>query len=132
MGMAVQLAGSLVAILVLAWIAHRLKLGGDSRIRSEDEARELAEEAMPGFAPIEIAIDKAGMGALCRDAQGRVLLLRRHGSHWASRLLDSHAHARLDRNLLTLATAERRFGSVTFDLGEKAALWAASLRHIPS
>ena len=130
--MAVQLAGSLVAILVLAWIAHRLKLGGDARIRSEDEARERAEEAMPGFTPVEIAIDKAGMGALCRDPQGRVLLLRRHGSHWASRLLDSHAHARLDRSLLTLATAERRFGSVTFDLGEKAAWWAASLRRIPS
>lgn len=129
--MAIQLAGSLVAILVLAWIANRLKLGGDARIRSEEEARELAEEAMPGFAPVEIAFDKAGMGALCRDPHGRVLLLRRHGSHWASRLLDSHAHARLDRNLLTLATAERRFGSVTFDLGEKAALWAASLRHIP-
>lgn len=130
MGLAIQLAGSLVAILVLAWIAHRLKLGGDARIRSEDEARALADEAIHGFEPVEIAIDKAGMGALCRDAQGRVLLLRRHGSHWASRLIDSHAHTRLDRGFLTLATADRRFGSVTFDLGEKAAIWAASLRRI--
>lgn len=132
MGLAIQLAGSLVAILVLAGIAHRLKLGGDARIRSEDEARSLADEAIHGFEPVEIAIDRAGMGALCRDAQGRVLLLRRHGSHWASRLLDSHAHARLDRSFLTLATADRRFGSVTFDLGENAAIWAASLRRITS
>lgn len=130
MGLAIQLVGSLIAILVLAWIAHRLKLGGDSRIRSEDEARALADEAIHGFEPTEIAIDKAGMGALCRDAEGRVMLLRRHGSHWASRLLDSHAHARLDRTFLTLATADKRFGSVTFDLGEKAAIWAASLRRI--
>ena len=132
MGLAIQLAGSLIAILVLAWIAHRLKLGGDARIRSEDEARALADEAIHGFAPVEIAIDRAGMGALCRDAQGRVLLRRRHGSHWASRLIDSHAHTRLDRSFLTLATADRHFGSVTFDLGDKAAIWAASLRRITS
>lgn len=130
MGFAVQLAGSLIAILVLAWVAHRLRLGGDTRIRSEDEARALADEAIHGFDPVEIAIDKAGMGALCRDRAGRVLLLRRHGGHWASRLLDSHAHTRLDRGFLTLATADRRFGSVTFDLGDKAAIWAASLRRI--
>lgn len=132
MGLAIQLAGSLVAILVLAWLAHRLGLGGDARIRSEEEARALADEAVHGFEPTEIAIDKAGMGALCRDAQGRVLLLRRHGSHWASRLLDSHSHARLDQGFLTLATADRRFGSVTFDLGDKAPVWAASLRRITS
>ena len=130
MGFAYQLVGSLIAILVLAWIAHRLGLGGDERIRSEHEARALADEAIHGFEPVEIAIDKAGMGALCRDGEGRVLLLRRHGSHWASRLLDSHSHARLDRSFLTLATADRRFGSVTFDLGDKAAIWAASLRRI--
>ena len=130
MGFAYQLAGSLVAILVLAWIAHRLGLGGDARIRNEEEARALADEAIHGFEPVEIAIDRAGMGALCRDARGRVLLLRRHGSHWASRLLDSHAHARLDQGFLTLATADRRFGSVTFELGDKAPTWAASLRRI--
>lgn len=132
MSFAIQLAGSLIAILVLAWVAHRLGLGGDARIRSEDEARALADEALHGFAPVEVVLDKAGMGALCRDRQGRVLLLRRHGSHWASRLLDSHSHARLDRGFLTLATADRRFGSVTFDLGDKAAIWAASLRRIAS
>lgn len=132
MGLAIQLVGSLIAILVLAWLAHRLGLGGDARIRSEDEARALADEAVHGFEPVEVAIDKAGMGALCRDGEGRVLLLRRHGSHWASRLLETHANTRLDRGFLTLATADRRFGSVTFDLGDKAAIWAASLRRITS
>ncbi len=130
MGLAMQLSGSLLAILALAWLAHRLRLGGDARIRSEEEARALADEALHGFAPVEVAIDKAGMGALCRDAAGRVLLLRRHGSHWASRLLDSHSDARLDRGFLTLATADRRFGSVTLDLGDQAPVWAASLRRV--
>lgn len=130
MSFAIQLAVSLVAILALAWLAHRLKLGGDARIRSEEDARILADEAIQGFDAVEVAIDRAGMGALCRDAQGRVLLLRRHGSHWCSRLIDTHAHTRLDRGFLTLATADRRFGSVTLDLGDKAAAWAASLRSV--
>lgn len=126
--LAIQLAGSLIAILVLAWIAHWLKLGGDARIRSEEDARILADEGAHGFEPVDIAIDRAGLGALCRDAAGRVLLLRRHGSHWASRQIDSHAQVRLDNGFLTLATAERRFGSVTLDLGDQAPAWAASLR----
>lgn len=130
MGFAIQLVGSLIAILALAWVAHRLKLGGDERIRSEDDVRALTDEALHGFAPTEIAIDEGGMGALCRDAEGRVLVLRRHGSHWASRLVDSDARARADGGLLTLATADRRFGTVTLALGEKAPLWAASLGQI--
>jgi len=132
MGLAIQLVGSLLAILVLTWLALRLGLGGDARIRSEDEARALADEAVHGFEPTEIALDKAGRGALGRDASGRGLLLRRPGTHWVSRLLDSHSHARLDRGFLTLATADKRFGSVTFDLGDKAPIWAASLRRITS
>lgn len=125
-----QFGGSLLAILALAWLARRLDLGGDARIQGEEHARVLAEEAICGFEPVEIAIDRAGMGALLRDPRGRVLLLRRHGSHFASRLLDSYVHARLDRNFLTLATADQRFGSVTFDLGNKAPEWAASLRRL--
>lgn len=131
MSLALQFAGSLLAILALAWIAQRMGLGGDARIRSEEEARALADEALHGFDPVDIVIDKAGMGALCRDAEGRVLLLRRHGSHWASRLLDQQTDARLDGSFLTL-TADRRFGGVTFDLGDEAAIWAASLRRITS
>lgn len=130
MSFAIQIAGSLAAILGLAWMAHRLGLGGDARIRSEDDARALADEALSGFDATEIVLDRAGMGALCRDADGRILLLRRHGAHWASRMLDSHSQVRLDRGLLTLATADRRFGSVTFDLGDQAPVWAASLRRV--
>lgn len=125
-----KFGGSLLAILALAWLARRLDLGGDQRIQDEAQARALAEEAICGFEPVDIAIDRAGMGALLRDARGRVLLIRRHGTHFASRLLDSHAHARLDRQFLTLATADTRFGSVTFDLGQRAPEWAASLRRL--
>lgn len=38
--LAAQAAGSLVAILVLAWLARKLGLGGDPRITGEDHARD--------------------------------------------------------------------------------------------
>jgi hypothetical protein len=125
-----KLAGSVIAILFLAWLARHWQLGGDDRIRSEDQARAIADEIICGFDPVDIAIDKAGMGALLRDANGRHLLVRRHGASWAGRLLDSHSEARLDQKFLTIGTGERNFGTVTLNLGEQAQYWAAGLRHL--
>lgn len=125
-----QLGGSIVAILFLAWLAKYWKLGGDARIRSEVQAREIAEEIICGFEPTDIAIDKAGIAALMRDAKGHHLLVRRHGALWAGRLLDRHTETRLDQNFLTVGTGERTFGSITLNLGERAQYWAAGLRHL--
>lgn len=125
-----KLAGSLAGVFLIFFIALKLRLGGDVRLRSEDEARELAEHAICGFDAVAVSLDRAGIGALLRDAQGRVMLLRRHGAHFAARLLDGHAAARLDHNFLTIGTGERRFGSVTLDLGPQAQVWASSLRRL--
>ena len=130
MGQLFQIGGSVIAILALAFACARLGLGKDVRIASEAEAMRLAREALCGFEPVDLVLDRAGIGALLRDAQGRVMLLRRHGAHFAARLLDNHADARLDRNFLTLGTGEVRFGQITLDLGEKAQSWASSLRHL--
>ncbi len=125
-----KLAGSISAILFIAWLARFWKLGGDVRIRSEAQAREIAQETLCGFDPVEIAIDKAGMAALMRDANGRHLLVRRHGVQWAGRLLDRHNDSRLDQNFLTVGTGEKTFGSVTLNLGAQASHWAAGLRNL--
>lgn len=132
-GMAAQLlqpAISLASILGLAWLARQMGLGKDVRIRSADHARQLASDAVCGFEPTDLALDRAGIGALLRDNQGRVLLIKRHGAHFAARLLDTHADARLDRNFLTIGSGERTFGQVTLDLGDKAQVWAGSLRNL--
>ena len=105
-------------------------LGGDPRLRDPDEARQLAGEALCGFEAREVVLDRAGIGALLRDSRGRVMLLRRHGVHWAARLLDSHAGVRLDRSFMTIATGDRTFGAITLDLGDQAQVWASSLRRI--
>ena len=127
-----QFGGSLLAILLLAWLAARLGLGGDVRIRDAAQARDLARSAVAGFEPADLALDRAGIGALLRDANGRVMLLRRHGAHFAARLLDNHADARLDHNFLTIGSGEQTFGRVTLDLGEQAQIWASSLRRLGS
>jgi len=125
-----KLGVSILAILFLAWLARFLGLGGDVRIRSDEQARAIADEIISGFDPVDIAIDKAGMGALMRDAQGRHLLIRRHGAHFAGRLLDNHSETRLDQNFLTVGTGERTFGRVTLHLGKEAQYWASGLRHL--
>ncbi|MFN5824411.1 MAG: hypothetical protein ACK44T_10350, partial [Sphingomonadales bacterium] len=64
----VKLAASLISILFVAWMVRRMGLGGDMRIRDEAHASELAEQALCGFEAVDIAIDRAGIGALLRDA----------------------------------------------------------------
>ena len=129
-GQALQFAGSLAAILLLAWLARRLGLGGNPRLRDPEEAKLLAGEALCGFEAQDVVLDRAGIGALLRDSAGRMLLLRRHGVHWVARLLDSHAGVRLDRSFMTIATGDKTFGAITLDLGDQAQAWAGSLRRI--
>jgi hypothetical protein len=129
-GALIQLGASLLAILALAWLARWLGLGGDVRIHDEADARRLASEAVFGFEPVDVAIDRAGIAALLKDADGRQLLLRRHGAMWVGRLLDEGVEARLDREFLTIGTGEKTFGAVTLQLGDAAQIWAAGLRHL--
>lgn len=125
-----KLGGSIAAILFLAWLAKQLHLGGDLRIRDEAHARTLADEAVCGYQPVDIIIDRAGIGALMKDAQGRHMLIRRHGAAFVARLLDRHSESRLDHNFLTIGTGEKTFGKVTLNLGRDAQYWAAGLRHM--
>lgn len=125
-----QLAGSIAAILFLFWLATRMGLGGDVRIRDADHARELAQDAICDFEAVDVVVDRAGIAALLKDAEGRHLLVRRHGVQFAARLLDRHSDSRLDQNFLTIGTGEKRFGSVTLNLGPEAQYWAAGLRHM--
>jgi hypothetical protein len=125
-----KLAGSLIAILTLAGFARWLGLGHDLRLRDAEHAKVLANEAVYGFHATEVALDRAGIGALLKDAEGRQMLLRRHGAMWAGRLLDSNVEARLDRDFLTIGTGEKTFGLVTLHLGEAAQVWAAGLRRV--
>jgi hypothetical protein len=121
------LAGSLVAVLLLAWTAKAMGLGGDVRLTRDDALRIAGDE---GFQPAEVIIDRAGIAGIARDRDGRHMLIRRHGVNFVTRILRTPLDARLDQKLLTLGTNEPAFGRITLDLGDQAAIWAAGLRAV--
>ena len=126
-----QFLGSLAAILVLAAVAWRLKLGPEPRLEDEKAACRAADEAVSGFEPVAIGLDREGRGALLRDAGGRILLLRPHGSHFAGRLLSDRADARIEDGVLFIDTAEKRYGSARLALADASA-WMQAIEAIKS
>lgn len=124
---ALKLAASLLAILALAWTARRLGLGAAPRLRDESSARAAIEAALPGFVPAVLALDSEGRGALARDADGRVLLLRAHGAHFVARLLPPGASAIVDGGDLVVDPGERRFGRARLTLADPS-LWTDAIR----
>lgn len=126
----IQLGGSLVAVLFIAWLVGKIGLGGDPRIADADHAIRLAEEAEAGFGGIEVARDRAGFAAIVRNAEGRMMLVRAHGNHFAARPVDASVIGRLDKDFLTLTMPERTFGAVTLQLGKDAGMWASRMREI--
>lgn len=128
-GQLTQFLGSLAAILALAGIAWWLKLGPERRLESEDEARRAAQEAVDGFDPVHVALDRGGRGALLVDHGGRVLLLRAHGTHFAGRILTPSARAQLVDRTIEVDPADRRFGSVRLDIADAPA-WVRRIEAI--
>lgn len=126
----IQLGASLVAVLFVAWLVGKMGLGADPRIVDEAHAIRLAEEAEAGFKGVEVARDRAGFAAIVRNEEGRMMLVRAHGNHFAARPVDGQVVARLDKDFLTLAPPERTFGAVTLNLGKEAGVWAARMRSL--
>ena len=124
-----QFLGSLAAILVLAGIAWGLKLGPERKLDSEEDARRAADEAVDGFAPILLSLDRDGRGALLSDASGQVLLLRPHGTHFAGRILTPAASAAIEGNTLIIDTAEKRYGAARLVLDDAPA-WVQRIEAI--
>lgn len=124
----IQLAASLAAVFFVAWLVRAMGLGADPRIQDAAHAIRLADEAETGFGGVEVARDRAGFAAIVRNADGRMMLVRAHGNHFAARPVDGDVVGRLDKDFLTLTTPERTFGSVTLQLGKDAGVWASRMR----
>jgi hypothetical protein len=126
----IKLAVSLVAVFAVVWLVGAMKLGGEARIRDAAHAITLAEEAEPGFGGVDVGLDRAGYAALVRNAAGRQMLVRAHGTQFVARAVDERFTGRLDKDFLTLISPERAFGSVTLQLGRDAGLWASRMREL--
>jgi hypothetical protein len=128
-----QTAGSLVAILALAGLAWWLRLGPALPLANGDDVRRIAAEIEDGFAPVAIACDEEGAGALARDAQGRIMLIKPHGNRFAGRVLTSGASATLkdhpgEFNII-IDSGERHFGRLALTLPEPEA-WAEAINRV--
>ena len=126
----IQLGASLIAVFFVAWLVRKMGLGADPRIEDADHAIRLAEDAEAGFGGIEVARDRAGFAAIVRNAEGRMMLVRAHGNHFAARPVDAAVVGRLDKDFLTLAMPEKTFGAVTLHLGKEAGMWASRMRDL--
>ena len=109
------LIGSIIGVLVLAWIAWMLGLGG-AKIDGEAEACRFAEESLTGFAAAEAVVSSDGASALVRGADGTLVLLKVHGANIAWRRLPSPVKAASTDDGITIATGERMFGDVRLRL----------------
>lgn len=130
MGVLVQAGVSLAAVSGVAWLVKKLKLGLEPRISDTAHALRLAEEAEAGFDGVDVARDRAGYSALIRNGEGRMMVIRAHGNHFAARAIDSRVTIRLDKDFLILTVPERRFGPVALKLGKQASVWAARMRDL--
>ena len=124
----IRLGASLLAVFFVACLVGKMGLGADPRIEDEAHAIRLAEEAEAGFRGVEVARDRAGFAAIVRNAEGRMMLVRAHGNHFAARPVDGSVEGRLDKDFLTLTMPERTFGAVTLQLGKDAGMWASRMR----
>jgi hypothetical protein len=128
-----QTAGSLVAILALAGLAWWLKLGGSPKLASDDDVRRAAGEVEDGFDPVTIARDAEGLAAVARDAQGRIMVIKRHGNRFAGRVLDESAKATLNidlgETLLVVRTGQTLFGDVYLAVDDPKA-WVAIINQV--
>jgi len=125
-GQALQFAGSLAAILALAWLVRRLGMGHAQPLDSEDKARRAASEVEDGFEPVACTLDDEGRAALLRDAAGRIMVLRAHGAHFAGRILQHGADARIMGSVLIVDPAERQFGAVSLHI-EDPEVWGKAI-----
>ena len=129
-GQALQFLGSLAAISALVAIAAWLKLGTPDEAERLDTAERIAAAALaavPGFTAVATAADPTGEAALARDSEGRVVLLRRHGAHYAGRLLTHGAATVLEPDgRLRIVPDDPRFGPVTLKL-DNPDTWATAI-----
>lgn len=125
-----QFTASLVAIVLLAGLAYWLGLGRPARFESDEDVRRAAREAIYGFEAEKVARDANGAAALARDRNGRIMLLRRHGSKFAGRLLSDRARVWLvgedGTAKLHIDCGEPGFADITLDI-EAPEVWARAI-----
>lgn len=124
-----QFLVSLVAILALYGLARALRLGGQPKLSDEASVRFASGEVEDGFVPDKFAISRRGDAALARDANGRMMLIKRHGNRFAGRMLDNSARVHEEVDAIIVDAGDARFGSVRLSLDEPG-IWVDAINRL--
>ncbi|GGB51653.1 hypothetical protein [Blastomonas aquatica] len=112
------LFASLAAILAVAGLVWLLQLG-ESKIGSAGDAARIAEEQIAGFEAGPVLMSENGEAALIEGADGRIVLLKRHGAHCAGRVLQRPLRAHRCNEGWKVETGDPRFGHVALALSKQ-------------
>ena len=124
-----QFGGSLIAILALFFVARALRLGGKPQLEDESQVQACAGEVEDGFDAQRVSISRDGAAALARDADGRIMVIKRHGNRFAGRILTRSAKVREEVDGLIVDAGEVRFGPVRLSI-EDPAYWADAINRL--
>ena len=125
----IQFAVSLLAIFALAGLAYWLRLGAAPVLTSAADISRAADEVSSGFEPQEHALNDDGTSALIRGNDGRIMLIKVHGSKIAGRILDGRSRVSSSDGTLLIDSGERNFGGAAFRALQSEE-WARAIRAI--
>lgn len=125
----IQTLGSLAAILALAGLAWWMKLGGTPVLDDEQLLHRAAREVDDDFVVADFVMAQDGAAAVARDADGQIMVIRRHGNRFAGRVLTPRAAARADGQFLEVDCAEPGFGPTRLVLASPKP-WADAINRL--
>ncbi|MEP3422758.1 MAG: hypothetical protein ABJN35_13550 [Erythrobacter sp.] len=124
-----QFGVSLIAILALVALARAMRLGGNAVLQDDAAVQTAANEVEDGFRSVRVSITRDKTAALAKDADGRIMLIKRHGNQFAGRVLTKTASVREEVDGLVVESGEARFGAVRLTLND-AASWADAINRL--
>ncbi|MEM1132246.1 MAG: hypothetical protein AAGH53_04860 [Pseudomonadota bacterium] len=86
------LLGSLLVILAVTALVRFLRMG-EVALQGRDDAIHWADINIPFFHGSDALVAEDGQAALVSDAEGQVVLVKRHGAKFAARLIDHSVKA---------------------------------------
>lgn len=116
---------SFIIILAVTALVRGLRLG-EVRLESRAQAFDWAAKNVPFFAPVDAIISEDGQGALVSDANGRIVLIKRHGAKFAGRLLERPLDIAREGPIWCVGSGDQQFGRVRmqFDIAGEHSLQA--------
>jgi len=116
----VTVLASFLIILAVTALVRGLRLGV-VRLENKQQACAWAEKNIPFFKADKAILSEDGQAALVCDSDDRVVILKRHGSKFAARLLPRPIEAKQDGPVWNIESGDRQFGRVRmqFDLASQ-------------